>query len=1734
MSKNLKVKLTINADGNVRGVVHGINNDLTKTESQTKKLNTATDSLGASLQRIGHYGAVALAGFQLSNVVADTVRTADAYASLQGQLKLVTDSHEELAYVQKELKAISNETRADISSAVSLYSALSPTMEQLGKDTSESTNLVELYNKSLALTSPNAVQASSATLQFAQAMGSGVLRGDEFNSIMENGRGVALMLADGLDVPIGALRSMAEQGELTAEKVISALERQADVIEEKFTQIPLTVSGAWQNVRTNTMLYIGDVDQSIAASLTLAESIDAIAQNVDVVATVIGGTLVVATASAIGKMTQYTAARVVDTRATIRSSKEELARLHGLKLVAEAEHRASIAILQKAAAQKSSTAYTVLAGEAERAYAVSAKNASASSTHLKTATLAYSEAAKSASIRTRALSGFMGLLGGPVGLAVTAAAGIYAFREELGLVRAPAINVSDEIDKLTRNIDRLTVAQARQRILNSRDAYEQAKADVDKYSARIEYLEVQLKRFPRKTALQESLINARADYDTATQALQKYDDTLKILNDITLKEQAEMLAEQEKGFEKVGDAAKIAGAKAKEYDFVKQISDLNFGYAKLNKSVIDVAESEAYLDALRKGASEDQAFEIAARTRFYLEEKQAIQDRANAQVARANAQNVADKKWIKAVKAFHEEYRNELEEDKKAEQDWFDAMFEDAAHGEELAESGYQANKALQEDIESEFNAMSERVGTSLTDAIVSGNWQGVGQTIGGVLAGELSSQVSASISTSIAGSAGMVAGATGGALAGAAVQTIAGSLFGGGNSISTQERANKQFEEFIENLEEASERLTSFGNTGSAASNEIDTILRSLAAYQSGENVILERKARRGISATYNIDGEIVTESRVEDYVNAQIDNLNSQAEALLESTLPQYLDYSEMLESQLTTVINNSGIDLNQLENATELYGESVSQLTDMAVYFKSIGGTANASAQELDEYSTLLADVQAYEDAKGAIDEYYSRLDDVSNDVSNAWDTFYSQSLSIEEQLMALVGAEELLAYQRAKEVEQIDPLLQPMQERLWALQDEQTEIDRLNESHESYIDSLSSAQDFLTGTFKTIREFALGLTLGAASTGVAYASTLELAQSGDRDALSGITSSAQSYLDYEMSQASTLADYNRIQAQVAADLYALPEQVTAEELLAQEITQALESQTGFLSDVLDDLPSGLQAVVNSTEYDISALIDFAVNDAALTTDLRSLLFESANAFDRTIDLTLNADELSDANEALILNDAFNSTATLTTLIEQNADKDLISAVVEGEINASAIISAVLADGTVSEVEQMVLEGTVRSSAVIDAALNSGVDDDIKRLILNDSKTYIANLDAVLTGSLSDDENLLLSSYSDEIVKTLTTNGGSLTYDENLLLSSYSDEIIKTLTTNGGSLTYDENLLLSSYSDEIIKTLTANGGNLTDDQRSILDALTGDLSTTLDANVITSGTVSIGDAAESALEDLGSTVEQQKLKVEGIVELTDGIDDLTTVLGRQVLLDSQAGYEGIFEAESVTDQADMYLDRTSRHDELADIYERRASETSGFTRVLALSREADQRALAQEDYDAYLDLVSQSNDIIAANLSEYEAYIDAATILGIDFSTPDLDGFSQGGFTPNIGVNSIAGVVHGGEYVAPNSQISQYPELFAALEADRQGQTLGFMQGGFVDFSMAPNAGDSVKHNARIEQLLERLVQRVEQLDKLGQRQFSQLSTLVRNSRESNDYQQVSLTYQQDIASNTGGSA
>jgi hypothetical protein len=183
------------------------------------------------------------------------------------------------------------------------------------------------------------------------------------------------------------------------------------------------------------------------------------------------------------------------------------------------------------------------------------------------------------------------------------------------------------------------------------------------------------------------------------------------------------------------------------------------------------------------------------------------------------------------------------------------------------------------------------------------------------------------------------------------------------------------------------------------------------------------------------------------------------------------------------------------------------------------------------------------------------------------------------------------------------------------------------------------SLSSVEDFLDNVSSSIKQFIQGLTLSAAvvSSGAAFAEQLSLAQSGDRGALSSITRSAQTYLGSQ--DFSSRADMQRFEADLARELLTL-NQVTPEEFLAKEITDALSEQTTDINDKLGELPAGLQAVVNSTKYDISALIDFAVNDTDLSAAQRELIFNGTKEYETILTASL-ADGVLSEDEKTLLN-------------------------------------------------------------------------------------------------------------------------------------------------------------------------------------------------------------------------------------------------------------------------------------------------------------------------------------------------------------------------------------------------------------------------------------------------------------------------------------------------------------
>ena len=231
-----------------------------KAEKATKSLTSATYTLKQVLSGLA-WGAVAM----------QAIKVADAYTQMQSKLRLVTQSTQELLAVQSQLNKVAVATFSEQGAVTELYAKMQPSLAALGKTTQDTVKFVETFNKALALTNPNAQQAQAAVMQFAQAMGTGALRDDEFTSLMENANGVMQKLAVGLGVPIGALRGLAQEGKLTADVVYAALSNATESINSDFDKMALTVSNASQTIETGMFNLVGAINNATGATSSLAE-----------------------------------------------------------------------------------------------------------------------------------------------------------------------------------------------------------------------------------------------------------------------------------------------------------------------------------------------------------------------------------------------------------------------------------------------------------------------------------------------------------------------------------------------------------------------------------------------------------------------------------------------------------------------------------------------------------------------------------------------------------------------------------------------------------------------------------------------------------------------------------------------------------------------------------------------------------------------------------------------------------------------------------------------------------------------------------------------------------------------------------------------------------------------------------------------------------------------------------------------------------------------------------------------------------------------------------------------------------------------------------------------------------------------------------------------------------------------------------------------------------------------
>ena len=173
-------------------------------------------------------------------------------------------------------------TNTSLDATGSLFTRLNTVGKEMGMTQQNTLDLTKTINQAIQTSGGTAEASEAAITQLIQAMQGGVLRGEEFNSIMENGYGVAEALAKGLGVTTGELRKMAENGELSAERVYKALLSQKDAVQATYDQFPITISNALQRIQTQWQILIGEMNNATGASSVVAEALLVIADNLGI------------------------------------------------------------------------------------------------------------------------------------------------------------------------------------------------------------------------------------------------------------------------------------------------------------------------------------------------------------------------------------------------------------------------------------------------------------------------------------------------------------------------------------------------------------------------------------------------------------------------------------------------------------------------------------------------------------------------------------------------------------------------------------------------------------------------------------------------------------------------------------------------------------------------------------------------------------------------------------------------------------------------------------------------------------------------------------------------------------------------------------------------------------------------------------------------------------------------------------------------------------------------------------------------------------------------------------------------------------------------------------------------------------------------------------------------------------------------------------------------------------
>ena len=292
MQKSMEKAFDIDMSDFVGGVSDG-KEKVSELNAELAKTGDKAEEAAGGLGKIG----TVLAGFATLSFAKSLLDTADAMQSINSQVRQVTSSETEYLAVQRQLLEVANNTRASLESTSSLYVSTSRALKDYGYTQQEILQFTEATNNAMTIGGVQAEQQAAALLQLSQALGSGVLQGDEFKSIAEAAPILLDTIAEYMGKSRAEIKKLGSEGELTADVLFKAISGASEKFGEQAAKMPMTMGQALTVFSNNWQSMISRLLNDSGAMSGIASIIKLIADNLNLVVPIMAGFAVAVTAA---------------------------------------------------------------------------------------------------------------------------------------------------------------------------------------------------------------------------------------------------------------------------------------------------------------------------------------------------------------------------------------------------------------------------------------------------------------------------------------------------------------------------------------------------------------------------------------------------------------------------------------------------------------------------------------------------------------------------------------------------------------------------------------------------------------------------------------------------------------------------------------------------------------------------------------------------------------------------------------------------------------------------------------------------------------------------------------------------------------------------------------------------------------------------------------------------------------------------------------------------------------------------------------------------------------------------------------------------------------------------------------------------------------------------------------------------------------------------------------------